>query len=83
MYVMVMFELSLKGNQLCVTFADYIGTVWLLDCCLMSCTEIFGFVLSETLCRSSRRRKHDPVMFSRISSALQAAADVVSFTCHV
>ncbi|XP_071552969.1 FHF complex subunit HOOK interacting protein 2A-like isoform X2 [Panulirus ornatus] len=43
----------------------------------MSCTEIFGFVLSETLCQTSRRRKHDPVMFSRISDALQAAADVL------
>lgn len=43
----------------------------------MSCVEIFGFVLNETLCRTSRKRKHDPVMFSRISDALQAAADVV------
>ncbi|XP_071552968.1 FHF complex subunit HOOK interacting protein 2A-like isoform X1 [Panulirus ornatus] len=47
----------------------------------MSCTEIFGFVLSETLCQTSRRRKHDPVMFSRISDALQAAADVVAPPC--
>ncbi|XP_042212316.1 FHF complex subunit HOOK interacting protein 2A-like isoform X1 [Homarus americanus] len=47
----------------------------------MSCTEIFGFVLSETLCRTSRGRKHDPVMFSRISDALQAAADVIAPPC--
>ncbi|XP_047497545.1 FHF complex subunit HOOK interacting protein 2A-like isoform X2 [Penaeus chinensis] len=47
----------------------------------MSCVEIFGFVLNETLCRTSRKRKHDPVMFSRISDALQAAADVVAPPC--
>ncbi|KAK8736302.1 hypothetical protein OTU49_004929 [Cherax quadricarinatus] len=47
----------------------------------MSCTEIFGFVLSDTLCRANRGRKHDPVMFSRISDALQAAADVIAPPC--
>ncbi|XP_045582330.1 FHF complex subunit HOOK interacting protein 2A [Procambarus clarkii] len=47
----------------------------------MSCSEILGFVLSETLCRTSRRAKHDPVMFSRISDALQAAADVIAPPC--
>lgn len=48
----------------------------------MSCTEIFGFVLSETLCHVSRRpAKHNPAMFSHLSDALQAAADVVAPPC--
>ncbi|KAK3858559.1 hypothetical protein Pcinc_035257 [Petrolisthes cinctipes] len=47
----------------------------------MSCTQIFGFVLSEALCRSAHRKRHDPAMFSRISDALQAAADVVAPPC--
>ncbi|XP_064102448.1 FHF complex subunit HOOK interacting protein 2A-like [Macrobrachium nipponense] len=47
----------------------------------MSCSEIFGFVISEALCRSKQRAKFDPAMFSRISGALQAAADVVAPPC--
>ncbi|KAK7018682.1 hypothetical protein SK128_022625 [Halocaridina rubra] len=49
----------------------------------MSCAEIFGFVLSEALCRSDQRlkAKSDPAMFSRITDVLQAAADVVAPPC--
>lgn len=48
----------------------------------MSCTEIFGFVLNEALCHVSRRpTKHNPAMFSQLSDALQAAADMVAPPC--
>ncbi|XP_063867785.1 FHF complex subunit HOOK interacting protein 2A-like isoform X1 [Scylla paramamosain] len=48
----------------------------------MSCTEIFGFVLNEALCHVSRRpTKHNPAMFSHLSDALQAAADMVAPPC--
>lgn len=53
------------------------GSAWLAPH-PMSCTEIFGFVLGEALCHVSHRPpKHNPAMFSHLSDALQAAADVV------
>ncbi|KAG0716062.1 Protein FAM160B1 [Chionoecetes opilio] len=47
--------------------------------------QIFSFVLNEALCQVSRRpSKHNPAMFSHLSDALQAAADVVAPPCpHV
>ena len=46
----------------------------------MSCTELFGFVLSDTLCGLAKRNEsiERRDMLSKINSALQIAADVVS-----